>query len=501
MSSITVNQQIPIQTIVPDVSSTSKHIVRRRNLEILPNSQVSYSYSTNNQIEFTISSGSDFIDFQNSYLRFDTTCSLNLEGANDPTRYLSEGGIHSVFREIRLESASGTVLERIDRYSKLYALLSQMTQSREMVDRNEFQSADSACATSYVPECALKDAFFDSDAGTVGAIGGVADADFRVVYTGAIGANASGDPGSAMIDPTRKKVANTSGMTVLMKPILSLFQTGNFVPLMLVRGGLRLVMVLNDPAQCLASTGVFSSTGFTGADVVLSNARFVACMITPSEELTSMYVSKFNNEGITYSTLGYKHFLDILTAGTGTESKQLFSNVRSARFILQRIQVASLENATNSSTDALNSYEFDSQAIGLKANLLEYQYSSGSKQFPIFRVQVDDVGQFEAFARLQQALGVYANDMTTPRFLPHEWREENSIMGLTDSTRFAIGENLARDTSILTGTDLQTVPLLYDLNFDASLTIGGLSSQRYLQTFIAYDQLVSISSSGIIVRS
>jgi hypothetical protein len=214
-----------------------------------------------------------------------------------------------------------------------------------------------------------------------------------------------------------------------------------------------------------------------------------------------MYVQKFNNEGLTYSTLGYKHFLDILTAGTGVESKQLFSNVRSARFILQRIQVASLENATNSSTDVLNSYEFDSQAIGLKANLLEYQYSSGSKQFPIFRVQVDDVGQFEAYARLQQALGVYANDMTTPRFLPHEWREENSIMGVTDSTRFAIGEDLSRDKSVLCGTDLQTVPLLYELNFDGTLTIGGASAQRYLHSFLSYDQLVSISSSGVIVRS
>lgn len=497
---ITVKPQVPIQTVVPDISSTSKHFIRSRNVEILPNSQVNYSYSGNNQIEFTISSGQDFIDFSNSYLRFDVTCALNNNGADDTAKYLSEGGIHSVFREVRLETASGTVIERVDRYNKLYALLSQFTQSKEMVDRTEFASGDGSCFQDFVAPCDLKDAFFDSDTGTVGAVGGIADPDFRVVYTGVIGANASGDPGSSMKTPTRKKVANTESIAVMMKPLLSFMSLSQIIPLYLIRGGCRLVMVLDNPATCLATPSTRAGTGFAGANVTLSNARYIARMITPSEELTSMYISKFNTSGMAYPLICYKHFLDILGSGTGVESKQIFSNVRSARFVLQRLQVASLETADDNTTAALNSYSFDSCAIGLKENLKEYQFSSGSKQFPVFKVQVDDIGQYEAFNRLLQAVGVYGSSMTQ-RFDPYEWTEDNAIMGITDSTRFAIGEDLSRDKSVLTGTDLQTVPLNYELNFDDALTIGGALQSRYLHTFVGYDTLVSISSSGVIVRS
>lgn len=499
--SVSVKPSVPIQTMVPDVRSTSKHVLRKRQLEILPNAQVDYSYFGNNQIEFTISSGQDFIDFASSYLRCDLTCDLLLNGSDDTTKYLSEGGLHSMFREIRLETATGTVLERVDRYNKLYALMTQLTKSQEDVDRNDLVSGDSVGFESYLPERLIKDAFFDSDSGTVGAIGGIADADFRVAYSGAIGANASGDPGTSMIDPARKKVANTNTISLSMRPMMSFMNMAQWIPLFLVRGGLKLVLVLDRPVQALASTQAYTGTGFTGANAVLSNVRYIASMITPSEELTSMYVQKYNGEGITYSTLGYRHFLDLLAAGAGVQSKQLYANVRSARFILQRIQVASLETDTNSSTDVLNSYEFDSCAIGLKANLKEYQFQSGSFTFPVFKVQTDDVGNFEALVRAQQAVGVYGDQMITKRFDPWQWQEVNSIMGITDCTRFCIGEDLSRNSDILCGLDTQVVPILYELNFDANFQINSADATRYLHTWLSYDQLVSISSSGIIVRS
>lgn len=497
MASISVKPAQPVQTMVPSISSTSKHVLRRRQVEVLPNAQVSYSYSGSNQIEITLSSGQDFIDFSNSYLRADITCTLSRNGSDDTTKFLSEGGLHSVFQEVRLETATGTVLERVDEYRKLVALMSQLTESKEVVDINDAVSGDSVGFEDYVPERLLKDAFAD----TASTVGGTANAEYRTVYTGAIGGAGSGDGGTSMIVPNRKKVANTASISLNMRPMLSFMNMSQWVPLFLIRGGLKLILVMGQPVYSLASTQTFTGTGFTGANITLDNVRYVGDFITPSEELTAQYVQMYNGEGITYSTLGFRHFLDTLNAGASTQSKQIYANVRSARFILQRIQPVSLNSDTNSSTDVLNSYEFDSCAIGMKAKLSEYQFQSGAHQFPIFKVKTDDVGQWEAYSRLLQAVGVYGDPVMSKRIQPWEWQEVNSIMGITDSTRFAIGESLSRNSDILCGLDVQITPLEYILTFDDTFQINSADAQRYLHTFLAYDQLVSISSSGIIVRS
>jgi len=145
MSQVIVKASVPVQAQVPSVSSTSKHIIRNRSVEVLPQAQTTYAYSGSDRIEFQIASSSDFLDAMNSYLRFELTCALAEADADDTTKYLAEGGAHSLFREIRLETAQGTIIERIEDYNKLYALMSQLTHSREHVDLVEQVSGDSKC--------------------------------------------------------------------------------------------------------------------------------------------------------------------------------------------------------------------------------------------------------------------------------------------------------------------------------------------------------------------
>lgn len=496
--SIQVKANVPIQAMTQsEVRSTSKHILRRRMVSILPSSQVDYSYSGNNEIKFVISSGSDLWDPSNSYIRADMTCALNLDGSDDTTKALATGGIHSCFDQIEISTSVGAVIERIEEYGRLYALLSQMTQSAEVVDRNEAVAGDSTKFKSYVPEGELTDAFAD----TASTVGGVANAEYRTVVSSAIGAAGSGDSGSAQVAPTRKKTANTASITLCFRPLLSFLSTGQFIPLSLIRGGLIVKLRMARPVNALQSNQVYTGAGFTGANVTLSNVRYVCDFVTPSEELTSMLVSKYNSTGLTYPILTYRHFMDVNSSASGTIARQLYANLRSARFVVQRIQPASLNTDTNSATDVLNSYEFDSMGTGVKANMSEYQFQSGSYQFPQFKVDVSDIGQWESYVHLQQSLGVYGDAMLSKRFEPYEWTETNSIFGLTESKTFAIGENLSRDASILTGLDLSTTPLEYNQTFDAVFQINSANADRYCHTWIGADALVSISSSGVIIRS
>lgn len=513
MSTVSVKPTMPAKALVPSIRSVSKHILKRRQVELLPTNQSTYSFSNNSRMEFLISSASDFVDFSSSYLRFEINCELLNNGVSDLTRSLATGGVHSMFQRIYVQTASGTIIQDYDSYNRLYALMSQITESAQYVDTAEQVCGDSVYSESYVPEQRLKDAFADtadslSEQFTApdGATTTTLNAEYRTVISNAtINGVGGGDPTTGMVQPARKRVANaTSGakIVVTMRAMLSILNMPEYFATFLVRGGLKIVFELANPSDSLQSTSVFAGTGFTGADLVISNPRYVTTFVQPDESLMASYVQKFNAEGIVYSSLGFRHTLLQLNSGTGIQSQQLFNNARSCRFILQRIQTQTMNSANNSATDVLNSYELDSVGTGIKAGLTEYQFSSGSMYFPIYKVDTSDVCQFEALDRGLQAVGVYGDTLMARRFQPWEWHAVNTSQGNNnESLRFFIGENLSRDESILTGLDNIQVPLSFEHTYGSTFQINGANEDRHVHSFVAYDQLISISSSGVIVRS
>ena len=134
---------IPQGSIMAPITTSDKFILSQTNISIPSHINGDYSYTGNSRIEFDLNSPSDFINFQESYFRCKLNTSLLFEGSDCKSRYLSEGGINSLFREVRLETQGGVLIDRVLRYNKFYSLMSGILHSKEFVDTHLQASADS----------------------------------------------------------------------------------------------------------------------------------------------------------------------------------------------------------------------------------------------------------------------------------------------------------------------------------------------------------------------
>jgi hypothetical protein len=132
-----VQAVVPWQSIIPPTTSTSQHILRKRQVEILPNEQTNFAYSTNDSIIFNISSSTEVLDGLDSFIKF------GLESKGATTQALEVGGAHALFREMTLRTQNGTIIQRYANYNRLYALMSMATHSPQHVELVEFLSGDS----------------------------------------------------------------------------------------------------------------------------------------------------------------------------------------------------------------------------------------------------------------------------------------------------------------------------------------------------------------------
>lgn len=524
MVNLNILPMVPMGAIPSPVKSASKHIIRRRLAEQQPQSQTSYSYATNSQLVFDINSPSDFIDFANSYLRFNLNCTLLNGSVNEPSKYLSEGGAHCLFRTLTIETASGTLLQRIDRYNKLYALLSQAGHSQSFVNTVLHRAGDSVdIARHNFPEgqpthrpvtCTLASVVA---AGGVGGamtlVGGLATSELEVgdfliidlassshtarvdsvvtdtsiTITGAPALTAGQvirlsvlrETVTRGIDPARKLIANVADSVVCIQPFAPLLQISEWFPLFLVRGGLRVTLTLERPEFCLAAASepLLSGAvpGFSGANCVISNPVWVCDFLTPDQSLTQSYVDMFKGSGIAYTFMGYKNFMDIMVSGgSGTYVSNINSNVRSASHILSRLQNIRAETVTSGiANSGKSTFTCDSNAQGLKMSLNQYQYQSGSERFPQAKpISLQSgVSNAEAMIELERIFGHTGSMLFDKRFYPHEWMDVKQYIKeyesgeVVDASRFIIGADLNRDSSPFSGLDCSLAPIRAELTF------------------------------------
>ena len=67
--SVSVGTLVPHEAVIPAPKSTSKHILRRRQVEILPLESTTFTYSGNDSIKFNISSSTELLDGLDSYIK------------------------------------------------------------------------------------------------------------------------------------------------------------------------------------------------------------------------------------------------------------------------------------------------------------------------------------------------------------------------------------------------------------------------------------------------
>jgi hypothetical protein len=548
--------------------SSSKHVLRRRLVEVIPQAQVSYSYSGNSEIQFDLNSPSDFFDMQNSYIRMDLTCDITNGGSDAARKYLAEGGAHSLFRTLIIETQSGVLLQRIDRYNKLYSIMSSASHSPEYVDHVLSRAGDSVspAAEDVLSEPSMIEidatavtftaatntfAVLTADVARDIEAGDLLHVVFNTISAGTLGTYSLrvqsvtdttvvvDDPDNQLLtgnaaageidhitvvknqatretDAVRRYVANQDAIAVSFQPFAPLMNMSNWLPLFLIRGGIRVRLVMDRPEYCLAVPEEPTGAGFAGANVQIDNPRYVCTFVQPDQTLSNQYVDIYRSKGITYNYSGVRHFLDIQSGGgAATHNMQMNSNVRSARAVLGRVQNLRAETVTAATVDSGKStYTCDSIAQGLKSHMSQYQFASGSERFPLSRpVDMTDFSNAEAFTELERVFKTLgAVNVSGKRFKPVQWAERSHFVnrfeatGATDSQRLIISADLSRDATPWAGLDLSLQPLQAELTFDAQSVITDLdgssnsaNADRYFNMWLLYDQAVSISENGVLV--
>jgi len=548
-----IRKTLPIATSIAEPASASVHVLRSELRRFYPQAQTNYSYSSTNKIIFDISSPSSFIDFLNSYIRFKVTCTLNNNGVDDTSKYISETGAHSFFERLEIFTKSGTLIERLDDYNRLVSIFSTASQPRDYIESCLHPAGDSVehCSKSV---CDLSGKSLGTATIAGQNIGNVSSGCITVdlndgdviQITGSDGVNTKSEihtvlnivsdvafditapttltsatsivilsSASRDVQSVRKKVANTADYKLCFQPFSSFLNNGNLIPLFLMRGGLRIELTLANPAFVLASECVPKGTGFSGADVVIKNPEWMCHMLQPDQSLSDMYLQLYNAGAIQYMFTGYRRFQNIVASGTGEQTLSHQSNVRSAKHILTRIQDERARTVTGATVNSGKStYTADSVAQGLAAGVSSYQIQSGSFLAPESTPLEVSAGKSEVATELMRVMGTLGVVLKQGRAEYHEFAESDGKWDpaqtgrRTDSQRLILSAHMGRDPSPFSGIDLSLNVLNEKINFGSAYnltdndgTSNSAAAQRYITSFIGFDSSMHLSSEGTVIFS
>ena len=549
--SLNLKPKLPSKAVVEPIMTADRSILSVRNAEVPSQINGTYSYSTNSRIEFDLNSPSEFIDFANSYMRFNLSTTLNLEGSDCSAKYLAEGGAHALFREVRLETQSGTLIDRIQRYNKFYSTMSSIFHPKDFVDSHLQQAGDSVdveCkgdsqpnykplggtaftiaaggadltatgAADFINEVDIGDLlyFVDDDGVTISAkVSAIASATALTLALGVAGTYNSAYvvKADAGYDPARKRVANTSGSQLCCKLLLPFFQRDEYFPLFLVRSGLKVIIELERPEYVLCAPKNVISTGFSGADYSLSNVNFVAPFVQPADTLREAYISMFKQSGITMSLISYEHRLNNVSAGNvGTQNLRMNVNARSVKHLLTFVQDPRAETVRSATENAGKStYTADCISQRLKAGITKWQVEIGSHRYPQSSpMDVQSGDNSELLAELEKTLSIY-DVSTSHRWKPYEWVdvavpykpfEQGATNGKNSATKVIFPADFSRDSSPFSGVDATLhsinvqpeIGTAYQLT-DMDGTSNPVNSELFVHSFIGLDKIVILSESG-----
>lgn len=551
----TIMPVFPSGAVMPPLSSASAHVINCQLKEIRPLGQSTFSYNGNSRITFDISSPSEFIDFSNSYLRFNLTCTLTNDGNNVTSKYLAEGGGQSMFSSITVETQSGTQIERIDGANRLAAIFRSFGTSKNVVDTGFLREVDSIdykqiainqrtvsldltgstvgagnissySGNFYADGVEVGDLVFVTDgaapsSGVVTAINSATDIDVSGLSASAGATAGTLYTNNVFSNPARLAAANTADYTVCMQPFSYFLRSSRFFPLFLVRGGLRIHMDLERPEWVLASNEAPTGAGFANANYTIDSPVYVCQMIHPDQSLMQQYLDKFNSEGGVEIPFNVYRYRQSTFSGSGAHGFQNQANMRSARLcIIQQQDVRAQNVSTGNAAVGSSTYMVDSIAQGLKAFLTRLQLVSGSERYPLSGpMNLDSESNSEALMEAQRALNISgSNVLMTHRFLPEQYAsyqsqvdylQQGNANGLADeSQRLYFIVRLYRDSSMFSGLNLSLSQLEVNLQYSAQYELPsfpsgrtGTASDRYINSWVMGDALLSISDKGVVVLS
>jgi hypothetical protein len=488
---------------------------------------------------FNINSASEFLDCQNSFLRFEFRA-YGVSGtgaAADPFLSLATGGAHSLFKSIIVRLQNGTEIMRIDDYHKYYAMVSSITEPADHVKNygwaygdslgryREFDCArvknvhiaDQSAASSRFAvlfenvDCANDAAVLAAQTHFYGPLvpenlaAVSATTAMATAYT-EIGLRAeSGGWAAARVQactPNTDATLATAGKVLCMTIPLSILQLHQFLPLPFIQGGLQIEFVLENPALslCVNDNAAIAEVSTCAVDYAIVNPRYVCQMVQPSEEIMSSYMNWYKNGNLVYPYIKVGHYMNTHAGGTGDINVVMNPSVRSAIFVATIAQNANANTTVNGATVASNAYVYDCIGTFLKTNISSYQYKVGSDSFPEAAISMPDTYNSEAFMEAQRAFGHLGSVLFAPRVNASDWWGVNTDCGQAGETKsLVMAYDLSRDSSIFSGVDISIAP--FTASFGTSAAYGLANPVRYLHTFLFSNAVLRLSQQGASVLS
>jgi hypothetical protein len=527
---------LAIQSILPStlmpaaVASASQHIIRKRKVEILPQNQIVYKYSGSNRLVFNINSASEFLDCQNSFLKFEFRAyGTTATDTVDPFLSLATGGSHALFKEVIVRLQNGTEIARVSDYHKHYAMMSSITEPADHVKnygwaygdslgryrefdpsrvKNAHSGAQVTAANTRVIQVATNanpsvltnqyNPLVPENLDTLTGLPVIASA--ALAYTEAGLRTASGGWASARVaaciaNGTAQDAALAqTGKVLCMTIPLSILQMHQFLPLPFIQGGLQIEFVLENPVHSLCVNDNTTPVASSSVDYSIVNPRYICQMVQPSEEIMSSYMGWYKSDKLVYPYIKVSHFMNTHAGGAGDINIVMAPSVRSAVFVATIVQNINANTTGHDTTAADNAYIYDGIGTFLKTNISSYQYKVGSDSYPEAAVQMPDTYNAEAFMEAQRAFGHLGSVLFTPRTNANDWWSVNTDSGVAAETKkLVLAYDLARDGSIFSGVDISIAPFTAVFGSTA-YTLA--NPTRYLHTYLYSNAVCKIGQSG-----
>lgn len=549
----------PANMLPAKLTSNSDYIVSRRYRTFNPEVGGSYSYSSNNTFRITLNSASEFLAGADSYLEFKLSMNAvdaGLHASQLTQRYLDHCG-HSLFSSLKIQLSNGTVLEQIDGYNKLYSIFSNWTISQNHRDNvegpyscdssNKYQIIDSesrSTVQNITGTAIIYDNVGDPDGDRMliitdgRALSEVQVGDWillannqrsqveRVVSNTKVqlATSLGADRDDAACRPAlilknnahftpRARAANSNVVSVMVriKPFSNLLQNQKLLPLFYLKN-LQLVFTLERPEFCM--TLIPTATANTVFSYTISDVKYQACLVQPSDEILEDYRQLYNSEDqpIEIPYASYQHNMRYQqNVPTGTLSFTIPASVRSAKAVISAFYSVYSETISTATNFTVN---VDSVSQTIKNGCASYVYKIGSEQYPSFdRADTSGVFNGEMLAWGLLGLGVHGNTLQDVSFKPNEFFPVNRVkrqiggaanaVDVLDSTKALFVAQLSRSDNQYTGADLLSNDIIADFTFEQlSDATGALvnPSDMYIRTWICHDRILTIHRSGIICK-
>ena len=562
MSNIEFQNAIPEEFVLQAPTSTSKSILRKNLMEVLPVGSADYSSGQNATIAFQISSNSDILCGAESYFRFDfrnTTNSAVLIPATqfqEPALAFDVGGINSLFKSIEVRAlGNGITLQRYDDYNCYNALASLIYDTEQDVMENHVAGDDiDPTESRFNRPVDCTTAAWTAATGTLTGVGtkflqeGLVGKMIQVSlatysWTGLVrsvtndtvlvmSGGPQADVGATNADIFvlsltsvgqhnwrrwfHSYISSSGSHVVIFKPRVSLLQHN--LPLFLMKGGIEIIFELADGGrgiQVLEPTNLATDSAATLA-YTISRPRYFAQMLTPHPDIIDEYIRQWKSStGLVYSipSVRSRQISGSIADASGT-SLNYSVGVRSARraYLVVRPSTLAAGPAANAVANRANSV-----SAFPRTKIISFQSKIGSHEYPNRAVQTlsTNTVQHSEYSEAWKHLMMVAGPCRGNRRLKYHqftssginyYLVSNSSEDATtvqDSRHFIMAFDFSRDKGLngdLTGADLSIVPLAIDLIRSAAASEYTGATFLY-QLFVEHDSFLKISSEQMSVMN